>query len=74
MKEDSVKVKDLAYNKQNIAEKAKKKDSFELIQDAEWYRTEDSYSAPGVNKLQPCRAVFSMGKKLPANDPFFGNY
>lgn len=74
MKDDSAKVKDFTFDKQNLAEKARKTESFELIQDVEWYRTETSYVAPNTNRLQPCVAVHSMGKKLASNDPFFGDY
>jgi len=74
LKETSAAVKGQTYSSQNIKEMARLKDSFELAQESAWYRTEDSWIAEGTNYYQPCMVVLDMGRKLPADDPFFGSY
>lgn len=66
MKDDSKAVKGKAYNKQNSSEKAKKKESFKLVQEAEWYEAADHKSDDGATdmRLAPCVAKLDMGKKM----------
>jgi len=75
MKDDSKVVKNKRYNKVNKREKTKKKSSFKLVQEPEWYATEE-YAAPdgSARFLHPCLAKLNMGKKMEDNDPFFATY
>jgi len=76
MDQDSKVVKNKKYNKQNKKELAKKKESFKLVQQPEWYRTEEFIASDGTTPmyLQPCIATLDMGKKMTAEDPFFATY
>jgi len=75
LKDTSKVVKNKKYNKVNKKEKAKKKDSFKLTQEPEWYSTEELTAADGTAMyLQPCLAKLNMGKKMEENDPFFATY
>jgi hypothetical protein len=75
MKDDSKVVKNKRYNKVNKKEKAKKKASFKLVQEAEWYETAERTESDGtVMYTQPCLAKLDMGKKMVAGDAFFATY
>ena len=74
MKDTSKAVKNKRYNRVNRKEKRKKKDSFKLVQSAEWYTTtEEEVNGASIYNI-PCIAKLDMGKKMKDGDPFFAKY
>lgn len=73
MKSDSSAVVNKTWDKQNTKEIARKSESFELVDDLEWYSQYDSVSIT-ENAVQPCLAVKDLGGKLQSNDTIFGQY
>jgi hypothetical protein len=76
MQDDSKAVKGKTFDKQNNKEKAKKKESFKLVQEPEWYTTGEHKGTDGTTDyyLQPCLAKLDMGKKMEETDSFFATY
>jgi hypothetical protein len=65
-------VKDKTWKSQNVDEKARKKDSFGLKQEAGFYK--NYADTTNTNNIQPCLAVMDLGKKIPDGDPIYGTY
>lgn len=59
------------WDQQNIEDKAPKKDSFEILQDIEWY---DLYKENEAESVMPCFARIKYDGKLDATNPIFGVY
>mgnify|MGYP000915182986 FL=1 len=59
------------WDQQNVEDKAPKKDSFEILQDLEWY---ELYKENDSESVMPCFAKVMYDGKLDATNPIFGVY
>jgi hypothetical protein len=71
MSSDSSTVADRTFSQQNSEEKAKKKESYGLVQDVEWYSW---FDVDEETRIQPCFAVIEYDGKLDSTNDIFGTY
>lgn len=71
MGSESSTVADRTVAQQNSEEKAKKKDSYGLVQDVEWYSW---FDLDEETRIQPCVAVIDYDGKLESTNAIFGVY
>lgn len=71
MSSSGSKIQNRTWDQQNIEEKAPKKESFEILQDIEWY---EIWELDEFTSVQPCFARIMYDGKLEAGNPIFGSY